>query len=309
MATYDVYLQNRLTEIDVIISQLVLRDTFSVYNVMYLLCSLEELKLYKSLSMQTSIELDAKLIYLLKTIHELMNSKMYLKAKVDLSSQVFSGGNVNLEMRVDKVNIQEKTFTGGTSVLEMFTEPLDYYIAHSFGTVDFDMRLEMNQVKFIKEGFEQMNSELQLLIGTDFSSSKIAELESIDLELSTEQINLFYLAVISGQCVLNLSASPLGDYILNKVLYGLNANMTLTAANVQTPALEKFANADALMQMLMSMTEILVQFIVLDQVDMVMSCEASAVMKQYRFVSEMDDYNVSYFDNMNLSEIDFKVID
>lgn len=309
MATYDVYLQNRLTEIDVIISQLVLRDTFSVYNVMYLLCSLEELKLYKSLSMQTSMELDAKLIYLLKTIHELMNSKMYLKAKVDLSSQVFSGGNVNLEMRVDKVNIQEKTFTGGTSVLEMFTEPLDYYIAHSFGTVDFDMRLEMNQVKFIKEGFEQMNSELQLLIGTDFSSSKIAELESIDLELSTEQINLFYLAVISGQCVLNLSASPLGDYILNKVLYGLNANMTLTAANVQTPALEKFANADALMQMLMSMTEILVQFIVLDQVDMVMSCEASAVMKQYRFVSEMDDYNVSYFDNMNLSEIDFKVID
>lgn len=309
MATYDVYLQNRLTEIDIIISQLVLRDTFSVYNVMYLLCSLEELKLYKSLSMQTSMELDAKLIYLLKTIHELMNSKMYLKAKVDLSSQVFSGGNVNLEMRVDKVNIQEKTFTGGTSVLEMFTEPLDYYIAHSFGTVDFDMRLEMNQVKFIKEGFEQMNSELQLLIGTDFSSSKIAELESIDLELSTEQINLFYLAVISGQCVLNLSASPLGDYILNKVLYGLNANMTLTAANVQTPALEKFANADALMQMLMSMTEILVQFIVLDQVDMVMSCEASAVMKQYRFVSEMDDYHVSYFDNMNLSEIDFKVID
>lgn len=308
MATYDVYLQNRLTEIDVIISQLVLRDTFSVYNVMYLLCSLEELKLYKSLSMQTSMELDAKLIYLLKTIHELMNSKMYLKAKVDLSSQVFSGGNVNLEMRVDKVNIQEKTFTGGTSVLEMFTEPLDYYIAHSFGTVDFDMRLEMNQVKFIKEGFEQMNSELQLLIGTDFSSSKIAELESIDLELSTEQINLFYLAVISGQCVLNLSASPLGDYILNKVLYGLNANMMLTATNVQTPALEKFANADALMQMLVSMTEILVQFIVLDQVDMVMSCEASAVMKQYRFVSEMDDYNVSYFDNMNLSEIDFKVI-
>lgn len=309
MATYDVYLQNRLTEIDVIISQLVLRDTFSIYNVMYLLCSLEELKLYKSLSMQTSMELDAKLIYLLKTVHELMDSKMYLKAKADLSSQVFSGGNVNLEMRVDKVNIQEETFTGGTSVLEMFTEPLDYYIAHSFGTVDFDMRLEMNQVKFIKEGFEQMNSELQLLIGADFSSSKIAELESIDLELSTEQINLFYLAVISGQCVLNLSASPLGDYILNKVLYGLNANMTLTAANVQTPALEKFANADALMQMLVSMTEILVQFIVLDRVDMVMSCEASAVMKQYRFVSEMDDYNVSHFDNMNVSEIDFKVID
>lgn len=309
MATYDVYLQNRLTEIDVIISQLVLRDTFSVYNVMYLLCSLEELKLYKSLSIQTSMELDAKLIYLLKTIHELMNSKMYLKAKVDLSSQVFSGGNVNLEMRVDKVNIQEKTFTGGTSALEIFTEPLDYYIAHSFGTVDFDMRLEMNQIKFLKEGFEQMNSELQLLIGADFSSSKIAELENIDLELSTEQLNLFYLAVISGQCVLHLSASPLGDYILNKVLYDLNANMTLTSANVQVPTLEKFANADSLMQMLVSMTEILVQFIVLDQADMVMSCEASAVMKQYRFVSEMDDYNVSHFDNMNVSEIDFKVID
>lgn len=309
MAIYDVYLQNRLTEMDAIITQLVQRDSFSVYNVMYLFCSMEELKLYKTMSSETSMEINIQLNHLLKTVKELMNSKMYLNARADLSSQVFSGGQVDLEMQISQADIREESFTGGNSVLEIFTAPLDYYIAHSFGTVNFDIQLEADWLSLVKEGFEQIESEMQLLINAEFSSSKIAEFESVDMEILVSKVGLFYLAVISGELMLHLSASPLGDYILNKVLHNLNTEMTLSAINEKTPSLEKFAGTESLLQMLVSMTEILIQLMTMKQVDLTLNCEASTTLRTYRFVSEMDNFNVSEFDDMKLSEIDFKVID
>lgn len=309
MAIYDVYLQNRLTEMDAIITQLVQRDSFSAYNVMYLFCSMEELKLYKTMSGETSMEINVQLNHLLKTVKELMNSRMYLSARADLSSQVFSGGQVDLEMQVSQTDIREESFTGGSSVLEIFTAPLDYYIAHSFGTVDFDIQLEADWLSLVKEGFERIESEIQLLIDVEFSSSKIAEFEPVDMEILVSKVGLFYLAVISGELVLNLSASPLGDYILNKVLHNLNSEMTLSAINEKTPSLEKFTGTESLLQMLVSMAEILIQLVAMKQVDLILDCEASTTLRTYRFVSEMDNFNISDFDDMKLSEIDFKIID
>lgn len=309
MAIYDVYLQNRLTEMDAIITQLVQRDSFSAYNVMYLFCSMEELKLYKTMSGETSMEINVQLNHLLKTVKELMNSRMYLSARADLSSQVFSGGQVDLEMQVSQTDIREESFTGGSSVLEIFTAPLDYYIAHSFGTVDFDIQLEADWLSLVKEGFERIESEIQLLIDAEFSSSKIAEFEPVDMEILVSKVGLFYLAVISGELVLNLSASPLGDYILNKVLHNLNSEMTLSAINEKTPSLEKFTGTESLLQMLVSMAEILIQLVAMKQVDLILDCEASTTLRTYRFVSEMDNFNISDFDDMKLSEIDFKIID
>ena len=42
MLTYDVYLKKRLTEIDVIITQLVQRDSFSMYDWLNIFASIED---------------------------------------------------------------------------------------------------------------------------------------------------------------------------------------------------------------------------------------------------------------------------
>lgn len=308
MQAFDVYLKKRLTEIDVIISQLVQRDTFTLYNYLYLLCSLSELELLKTISGEAKMELDAKILFLEERVHEYMNSEMYLSAKADLLSQVTTGGNAEMVLSVDELNAIKKDLISSESILEISVEPLDYYIAHSFGTVDFDMMLVADQLEFLKEGFEKFNSEMYLFAESEFASRKVAELNSLGMLLYTEPVGLFYLASVSGETEMYLSASPIDEYLLEKVLHDLEAMTYLSATIDSILHLEKFTSSENILHVFAKMAEVLIGIIYPSESTMVLSCEASTGMKRYRFVSEMDDFTVSEFDNMTLHELDFITI-
>lgn len=308
MKTYDVYLKKRLTEIDVIISQLVQRDTFTLYNYLYLLCSMSELELMKKISGEAIMNLDVEINKLQETVYEYMNSEMYLSAKADFFSQMTTGGGTEMILTVDEMKAIKKDLIYGESVLEISVEPLDYYIAHSFGTVDFDMVLSANELKFLKEGFESFNAEMYLLIESAFSSSKIADLENIDMTLYTEPTGLFYLASVYGQADMELFVDPIERYILSKVLHGLDCLTYISSSIDSILNLVKYASAESDLCIFAEITEVLIKLIFPVQSDMILSCEASTGMKRYRFVNEMDDYAVSEFDNMTIQELDFITI-
>lgn len=308
MQTFDVYLKKRLTEIDVIISQLVQRDTFTLYNYLYLLCSLSELELLKTISGEAKMELDVKILFLEERVHEYMNSEMYLSAKADLLSQVTTGGNAEMVLSVDELNAIKKDLISSESILEISVEPLDYYIAHSFGTVDFDMMLVADRLEFLKEGFEKFNSEMYLFAESEFASRKVTELNSLGMLLYTEPVGLFYLASVLGETEMYLSASPIDEYLLEKVLHDLEAMTYLSATIDSILHLEKFIAAENILHVFAEIAEVLIGIIVPSESEMILSCEASTGMKRYRFVSEMDDFTVSEFDNMTLHELDFITI-
>lgn len=308
MQTFDVYLKKRLTEIDVIISQLVQRDTFTLYNYLYLLCSMSELELMKTFTGEASMELNAIITNLEERVHEYMNSEMYLSAKADLFSQVTTGGNTEMVLSVDMINAIKKDLINSESVLEISVDPLDYYIAHSFGTVDFDMMLVADQLECSKEGFEKFDSKLYLFAESEFASSKVAELNGLDMVLYTDPIGLFYLASVSGQTEMYLSADPIDDYLLEKILHDLEVMTYLSASIDSILHLEKFTSSENVLHVFAKMAEVLIGIIYLSESTMVLSCEASTSIKRYRFVSEMDDFTVSEFDDMTLHELDFITI-
>lgn len=308
MQTFDVYLKKRLTEIDVIISQLVQRDTFTLYNYLYLLCSLSELELLKTITGEASMELDARILYLEERVHEYMNSEMYLSAMADFSSQVTTGGSAEMVLFADAIDAIMKDLISSESVLEISVDPLDYYIAHSFGTVDFDMSLLTDQLEFLKEGFEKFNSTMYLFAESEFASSKIAELNDLNMELYTIPVGLFYSTYISGQADMYLSAEQIDNYILEKVFHDLDVMTWLSASMDSILHLEKFASSDYVLTIFAEMAEVLIGIIYPLETTMTLYCEASTNMKRYRFVNEMDDFTVSEFDNMNLHELDFITI-
>ena len=308
MQNFDVYLKKRLTEIDVIISQLVQRDTFTLYNYLYLLCSLSELELLKIITGESSIELDARILFLEERVHEYMNSEMYLSAKVDLFSQVTASSSAEMVLFADKINAIKKDLIGSESVLEISVDPLDYYIAHSFGTVDFDMMLVADQFEFLKEGFEKFDSKMYLFAESEFASNKVAELKDLDMVLYTDPVGLFYLASVSGQTEMYLSANPIDKYLLEKILHDLEVMTYLSASIDSILHLEKFTSSENILHVFAKMAEVLIGIIYPSESTMVLSCEASTGMKRYRFVGEMDDFTVSEFDDMTLYELDFITI-
>ena len=305
MQTFDVYLKKRLTEIDVIISQLVQRDTFTLYNYLYLLCSLSELELLKTIAGETSMELNAKILFLEEKVHEYMNGEMYLSAQADLLSQVATGGNVEMVLSIDEVNAISNDLISSESVLEISADPLDYYIAHSFGTVDFDMMLAADQLEFLKEGFEKFNSKMHLFAESKFASKKVAELNGSGMMLYTEPTGLFYLISTSGETEMYLSASPIDEYLLGKVLHDLEVMTHLSATIDSILHLDKFITTENVLRVFAEIAEVLISIIIPSESEMILSCEASTSLQQYRLVSEMDDFTLSKFDSMTLHELDY----
>lgn len=137
---------------------------------------------------------------------------------------------------------------------------------------------------------------------------KVAELNDLDMVLYTDPIGLFYLASVSGQTEMYLSADPIDDYLLEKILHDLEVTTYLSASIDSILHLEKFTSSENVLHVFAKMAEVLIGIIYLSESTMVLSCEASTGMKRYRFVNEMDDYAVSEFDNMTIQELDFITI-
>ena len=305
---FDVYLKKRLTEIDATITQLVQRETFSLFNRLYLFCVLSELELIKQLSGETSMELDAKISHLLETVHERMERDLYLDAEAMLTNKMFGGGHAGMVLSVDMAEAIKRDMIRSESVMELSAGVLDYYIAHSFGTVDFDMMMAAEDLTFLKEGFERFDSGFTISAESVFFSEKIADFEDMDMMLYTEPAGLFYATFAEGETEFYLSASPIPEYFLEKVLHDLDAMTALSASIDSILYLDKFAEGENILRIFARITEVLIGMIVPAESDMELICEASAEMKKYRLVSELDDFVLSELDNMALSELDFITI-
>lgn len=307
MQSFDVYLKKRLTEIDVIITQLVQRDSFSIYDWLYIYATLDDIEVRKNLKVDASMILDTTMENILEIVVEKIHNEFYVDADMDLVNQVITGVETEMVSFASELDVTEKSFTGGDSSLEIAVDPLDYYIAHSFGDVEFDMQLLVNELDTLKYSFEKIINDAELLADIDFASVKNIGVDESEMFLDVEPTDIFYLLTIAGQAISYMSASPIEKYILKKMLYGVESEMYLSANADIDWQLQKFIEIDNSLNLLVEMTEVLIQFIS-GQSEMYLDCEASAGLKRYRLLSEMDDLTLSDFDNMTLNEVDYVII-
>ena len=268
---------------------------------------LDDIEVRKSLKVDASMILDTTMENILEIVAEKIHNEFYVDVDMDLVNQVITGGETEMVSFASELDVTEKSFTGGDSSLEIAVDPLDYYIAHSFGDVEFDMQLLVNELDTLKYSFEKIINDAELLADIDFASVKNIGVDESEMFLDVEPTDIFYLLTIAGQAISYMSASPIEKYILKKMLYGVESEMYLSANADIDWQLQKFIEIDNSLNLLVEMTEVLIQFIS-GQSEMYLDCEASAGLKRYRLLSEMDDLTLSDFDNMTLNEVDYVII-
>jgi hypothetical protein len=257
--------------------------------------------------MESSIQIDAKIDSIIEHVYEVMDSEMSLDAAVSLLNQSSTGGQAEMVLTAEKLKAIKKDLIDVNSNLEISVAPLDYYIAHSFGKVDFDMKLTANQLQFLKEGFDEVKFDMEMLASAEFSSEKTADLRGLYNFLRVDPTGLFYVTTVSGSFSMLFSASPI-DYVLNKIFYNLNATTYLNAENVKVFKMNKFTSGGVILNPMVELIDTLIQYISLSGSISILSCEASAGLKRYRMFSDMDDFALSEFDSMTLKELDFVTI-
>ena len=307
MQTFDVYLKKRLTEIDVIISQLVQRDVFSFFSQLYLLCSMEDVKVQKAIDVISKLEIDLNINDIIKFVYEILTSEVYLDTELDLVSQSFSDGIAEMVLTIDEMTPVSKDFIDVNSSLEIFVNTLDYYIAHSFGKIEFDMSLVMNQVEFLKYSLEKYKSELKLHISSNFASEKHIDLDEVKTFLSIDPTDIFYVFNMEGMSTMLVYASSIDHYVFKKVLHDLNPTMIFNTFSDEALSLSKYIEFETTLNLIAYVTDVLIQTISMES-KTYLSCTASAGLKRYRLLEEMDNFTLADFDNMNLQELDYVII-
>lgn len=307
MHTFDVYLKERLTEIDVIITQLVQRDAFSMYDWLYILCSMDDLQILKNLNAETDMTINASVGNLLEIVYEQIKNELMLKADLDLIEGTFSNFDSEMVLWADEIDALSLDFTGGDSSLEISVDELDYYIARSFGNIEFDMDLILNELDTLKIGMDSFTPVMELDIESSLFSQKKVEGNDWTMNLDVLPTDLFYLLTIGGKSDMYISAEKIDKYVLKYVLHDLQPEMYLIAEAVDEFGLKKFLEIASVLLIDMEITDTLIALIS-SEAKMFIDCEASAGLKRYRLLNEMDNNVLADFDDMTLEEVDYVII-
>ena len=108
MLTYDVYLKKRLTEIDVIITQLVQRDSFSMYDWLNIFASIEDdLEIRKALKVESEMILDTGMDNLLEYVSEKIRNEVYLDGSAALLRQILANGSAEMVLTANEIDVLE----------------------------------------------------------------------------------------------------------------------------------------------------------------------------------------------------------
>lgn len=307
MREFDVYLKQRLTEIDVIISQLVQRDSFTMFDWLYLSTSISNIEILKRIQVDSSMTLNTRMDNLLEILHEVIKDSMCLNTNIDLLNKLISGGKSEMELSTDEISVIEKSFTGGSSSLDIFASPLQYIIARSIGRVEFNTRLLLDSIHTTKYSLDKFMGDLELLADIELSSLKDTALDDLNLYFNVTPFDIFYMLTISGEATICLNALSIDDYSLKKVLKDLDMAALLSVNVDDDFELTKFIEINNSLNLLADIADVLIQFVT-PVSDMSLSCIARAGLKRYRRLEDMDEFELSDFDDLSLEEVDFVTI-
>lgn len=126
MYTFDVYLEKRLTEIDVTITQLLQREILTFDSWFCLYSSFDKLieKVWVNGNLQMLF--NATISDIAEKLFEQVDFKLVLSANADLVRKYSANGNeVKMELFADEINALREILIDSNSALEIFTKPLE----------------------------------------------------------------------------------------------------------------------------------------------------------------------------------------
>lgn len=207
-----------------------------------------------------------------------------------------------VEMSATVEGLFSKEIASGRSkmIINCIAKDVGAYIPASGGSASMYLDVWLQEISKIINLNVDVN--MILLSNADFFGKKTAELESLDMQLSTSHPGIFYCADISAEAAMNIHTSPILEL---DSFYGLgNASFDTVIMTDMADGISmiKHVSVDNIVTLSPSIIPIL-QKKVQAESNMQLSCEASAMTIRYRELGEMDDYSLSEFDDMILEDV------
>lgn len=305
----DVFLKDRLTKLDIIIGTLVSREVFSFYDKILIDCMVNELEFLKQIQGETSIEIQAEMARLAAKVYALAQSMVTIDVKADIIKSSLASGKTALSIYTQPSDVLLQVFDD-YQTLQTLTAKLDSCDVKLFlGDAEFDNTLTIQLFDTYKSSYINPKVNIALLSDADFSGKKVLYPNSLNMQLFSNPFSIYYLALISGECIMNICTAAISEITNYKYLSDVKFEPILDVKFDDSLNMIKYLSGNSDIKLLSSVVWMLEKIVFPQISEMQLSCKASAGIYRRRLLSEMEGYTLADYTNMTLHDVGYILIE
>ncbi|WP_196032799.1 hypothetical protein [Flavonifractor plautii] len=304
---FDIYLNKRLTECDIIVYSIPYRDGLTAMNRLVLESCLDSYVLQKFIAVQTGSELISHIDEMIKTCYERLNCGVRLGASAEFQTHYTMYQDTSaIEIYAADTTMLATSFAAAESVLQINAQPLLAYIGKSPGRGSSELEFELELKNILKRSILKAYMPTNIDASV-FRTSKQSFIQTNSSIVSAADLtNLCYRVNFAAEIAMQISASVLET----EFHYSLGCGESSVAFDqiLTGEQMEKFIAVNEALHILSGVTDTLIQFMKPGTNELTIYAEAIPILKRHRLLNEMDEESLLTYDTMTLEDIDYVIL-
>lgn len=305
---FDIYLNNRLTECDILVYSIPYRDGLTAIHKLILESCIESYTLQKFVAMQTGSELVHHIDEMLKTCYERLNyaTEFDVTATFQTHYSLYSD-TAGIIVSAECVETLSNLFAKAESAMQLTAQPVMAYTGKSGGNAESSLVINTALEKDIKNSLLTVEPVVEIESSVLGTNKRSAISVSPGIDIACELTNLCYRFYNGAQAVIQMAADVLATELHYSLGEGISA-IELSADIGDGDCSTKYEEFETAVIFVAEVVEAIRQFMHPELHSIAIGIVVDPIMKRHRLLSEMDADNLSAYDDMLLEEIDYVII-
>lgn len=305
---FDIYLNNRLTECDILVYSIPYRDGLTAIHKLILESCIESYTLQKFVAMQTGSELVHHIDEMLKTCYERLNyvTELDVTATFQTHYSLYSD-TAGIIVSAECVETLSNLFAKAESAMQLTAQPVMAYTGKSGGSAESSLVINAALEKDIKNSLLTVAPVVKIETSVLGTNKRSAISVSSGIDIACELTNLCYRFYNGAQTVIQMAADVLATELHYSLGEGTSA-IEFSADIGDGDCSTKYEEFETAVIFVAEVVEAIRQFMHPELHSIAIGIVVDPIMKRHRLLSEMDADNLSAYDDMLLEEIDYVII-
>lgn len=305
---FDIYLNNRLTECDILVYSIPYRDGLTAIHKLILESCIESYTLQKFVAMQTGSELVHHIDEMLKTCYERLSyaTELDVTATFQTHYSLYSD-TAGIIMSAECVETLSNLFAKAEFAMQLTAQPVVAYTGKSGGNAESSLVINAALEKDIKNSLLTVAPVVEIETSVLGTNKRSAISVSPGIDIACELTNLCYRFYNGAQAVIQMAADVLATELHYSLGEGTSA-IEFSADIGDGDCSTKYEEFETAVIFVAEVVEAIRQFMHPELHSIAIGIIVDPIMKRHRLLSEMDADNLSAYDDMLLEEIDYVII-
>ena len=304
---FDIYLNRRLTECDIIVYSIPYRDGLTVMERLILQTCLESYTLQKFVAIESGSELVSHIDEMIKTCYEKLNAPVSFNATAGFEVHyALNPVPSNIVLQADTAQSLCNTFASAPNILELTASSVYAQTKKSFGRAHSEIELDVELKESLKNAIEQARSQIIPSVNLDGMNKLGIIRASTAIEPDAIMVDLLYRIYAAASGGISIAATALETEIHFSLGSGMS-QLELADTLIGERMVKQNAVSSCL-SILSELSDTLVACIRPVGTILEFSGQVNSILKRHRILTEMDSETLAQYDDMPLDDVDYVVL-